>query len=171
MKNILMIIAPTEFRDEEYFKPREIFENEGFDVITASKGVQIAKGKLGGTTRVDLDIDEVDVADYDAIVFVGGMGALVYKGNEIIDEIITEAQIQDKLICAICIAPTILAENGILKGKKATVWDENGEQSKLFETKGVHYTGDRVTVAGNFVTGNGPDAAKEFAKKIVEILN
>lgn len=172
MNKILMIVAPTEFRDEEYFIPKYVFINAGFNVITASKDVNIARGKLGGITNVDIDISNVNVENYEAVVFVGGMGALVYQDDSIINNLILNASSKNKIVAAICIAPVILATSGILKNKNATVFnDKNNEQSKLLNLNGAIYTGSDVEVNGNFITANGPLAAEKFAKKIVEVLN
>jgi len=171
MKQILMIIAPKEFRDEEYFIPRDIFKKNNFKVVTASKGVDIARGKLGGVVMVDTDISNIDQIDvYSTIVFVGGMGATIYQNDKIIDELILKFSKAEKIIAAICIAPTILAYNGILSGKKATVWNSDSNQEVLFKEKNINYTNEKVTVSGNFITANGPLAAEEFANTIVNEL-
>ena len=81
-KKILMIIAFRDFRDEEYFLPKEIFEKEGFIVKTASTKKGTALGADGGEVEVDFSLDEVDVSQFDAILFVGGPGALKYLDNE-----------------------------------------------------------------------------------------
>jgi protease I len=65
---------------------------------------------------------------------------------------------------AICIAPTILAKAGVLKGKQATVWDAKGEQIAILKAAGARYTGNEVTVDALLVTGNGPNAAEEFGR-------
>ncbi len=75
---ILMVMAQNGFRDEEYEVPKSLFEKAGFEVVTASSEKGIAKGKLGAEVKVDLSFDEVNIRDYEAIVFVGGPGATVY---------------------------------------------------------------------------------------------
>jgi putative intracellular protease/amidase len=65
----------------------------------------------------------------------------------------------------------VLCLAGILTGKRATVW-EPGMPDNLttFEAKGVHYTGEPVTVDGSIVTANSPDAAEAFAQALLEQL-
>ncbi len=168
-KKVLMIIAPTDFRDEEYFEPKNIFESNGFIVDTASNGVNQAKGKLGGIANINIDIDEVEVDNYDVIVFVGGSGANQYKGNDDIGIILDDID-EGQLLCAICIAPTILAYFGKLKGVKATVWNGDGQQGKYLEDMGAIYTGADVQIDKNIVTADGPDSARKFAQTIVKLL-
>ena len=171
-KNIVMVIAPENFRDEEYLVPKEIFEKEGIKVTTASKGVKTAVGKLGARVKVDIDICEIDSTDFSAIVLVGGPGALNYKMDSILAKILEDFYMEDKLISAICIAPVILAQNRILRRKKATVWsDESRETIKFIEQKEAIYVDMLVVEDENLITANGPAAAEEFAEKIIEHLS
>lgn len=167
---VLMIIAPSEFRDEEYLVPKEIFEVRDLEVITASKDVKLAKGKLGAEVKIDLDISEVKVTDYAAVVLIGGAGALIYENDEVISKILKEAKENYILIAAICIAPRILANNGLLKGLKATAWNSDGKQSKFLEEKGAIFVDEPVVEDMSIITGNGPDVAKEFGIKVANYL-
>jgi len=166
-KKVLMIIASNDFRDEELFKPRELFIKEGMEVVLASSSLETSRGMLGGTAKPDILISEVRVEEFDVIVFVGGMGASEYWDDPIAREIVKKAVSLDKLICAICIAPVTLANAGILEGKKATVFPSEANRLK---NKGVIYTGKDVEVDGNIITAKGPQVANEFGKTIIRIL-
>jgi protease I len=166
-KSVLMIIASNNFRDEEYLHPREVLENEGAKITIASSTKKEATGMLGTKVVPDILIDEVDIDDYDAVVFVGGSGANEYWENEKAHEIAKKAYEKSKVIGAICIAPVTLARAGLLKGKKATVYTSEIENIKK---EGAIYTGNSVEVDGKIVTGDGPSAAKEFGEKIAELL-
>jgi len=166
-KSILMIIAPNNFRDEELLKPKEIFENSNAQVTIASKGVTTSSGMLGATVDVDKDISDINVADYDAIIFVGGTGASQYFDDFTAQSIAKEAYNQGKLVGAICIAPSILANAGILEGKKATAFSSEADNLR---NKGAEYTGDSVTQDGKIITASGPEAAVEFGRTIAENL-
>ena len=168
MANILMIVAPDNFRDEELFEPKKVFENAGADVVIASKGVKTARGKLGGAINVDKNIANVHVDDYDAIVFIGGPGASIFFDDGTALGLAKDAYEKGKITAAICIAPSILANAGILKGKKATAF--SSEEDNL-NAKGAVYTGRPVTADGKIITANGPGAAAEFGKKIMEALS
>ncbi len=169
-KAIVMVVAPQDFRDEEYFIPKKIFQENKLQVITVSESVKVATGKLGGRITIDMDISRIRAKDYDSIVFVGGPGAKQFIGDMNINSLVNEFVNQNKLVCAICIAPLILAKAGVLKNRKATVWDGDGEHYKIFQSLEIDYKKDGVVYDGQFVTGNGPEVASEFAEKIVEIL-
>lgn len=168
-KNILMIIAPVGFQELEYSIPKNIFLNEGFYVKTASTE-KVAQSHIGNEQIVDLDISEVNVSNYDAIVFIGGPGAPDYQKNDFALNICKDAIEKNKLLCAICIAPTILAKAGVLQNKKATVWNGNGEPEKILEEFGAKFTNEEVTIDGKIITANGPSAAEKFANTILKKL-
>ncbi len=71
-KKVLMVIAPDQFRDEEYLEPRRILEVRGCAVTVASTSIEPATGMLGAVVKPDTTIDKVKAADFDAVVFVGG---------------------------------------------------------------------------------------------------
>src|SRR3989338_8305045 len=101
---------------------------------------------MGSTTKTTLSLKEVNISNFDIIVFVGGPGAPVYQTNQDALRIAKESITSNKLLCAICIAPTILAVAGVLKGKKATVWNEDKQQQAFIEKYGAIYTGAPVTI-------------------------
>ncbi|PKP54578.1 MAG: 50S ribosomal protein L32e [Candidatus Altiarchaeales archaeon HGW-Altiarchaeales-3] len=169
-KNILMIIAPENFRDEELKTPKDIFENNGAKVTIASTGTKVARGQRGMKVKPDITISEVNVDDYDTVIFVGGTGAQEHLwDNESVRNLAKEFNKKGKLTGAICLAPVILAKAGILKNKTATVFKSDDTMSE-FESNNVKYSKRRVVVSDNIITGNGPEAANEFAGAVVEAM-
>jgi protease I len=168
MGNVLMVIAPENFRDEELLHTKEELERAGVETTITSSKTGEAKGKLGARVNVALKLDQVKVDDYDAVVFVGGSGSAIYFNDRRALSIASEAFKKGKKVCAICIASVILANAGVLKGKRATVW--NGDYIEKIESKGATYTGKPVEVDGNVITANGPQAAREFGRTIARAL-
>ena len=169
-KKILMIIAPKNFRDEEYFIPKDIFLEKHFKITTASLNTSIATGKLGGTANIDIDISEINSKEYDALVLIGGSGAMIYSKNLILNKKINEFYQQNKLVSAICIAPILLAESGVLKNKNATVWNGDKNQEIILQNNSATYVNQNVVIDKNIITANGPEAAEEFANTIIKYL-
>lgn len=172
-KSIVMLIAFKDFRDEEYFIPKQIFLAAGVKtVLTASTRVGTAIGADGGEVPVNLLIKDINVADFDAVVFIGGPGALKELDNENSYRVVRDTISQGKLLSAICISPAILAKAGALRGKKATVWTSSMDKSavKILEDNGAIFEDKSVVADGLIITGNGPSAAEEFAMKIIELL-
>lgn len=167
MKRILMIIAPINFRDEEFFRPKEVFEKKGFQVTVASKETGRATGMLGGTANASKKLEQVNMDEYDAAVFVGGSGASVYFNDETALEIARKASASNKAVGAICIAPSILANAGILEGKNATCYPS---EKRNLSAKGAVCNEKGVVADGNIVTADGPGSAEEFGNRIAELL-
>ena len=129
-KSVVMIIAKDGFRDEEFLKPKAIFEENNVKVTVASSSQGIASGMLGAKAKVEKTIDEVNPSDYDSVIFIGGTGSAEYWHNPTAHKIANNAYKENKIVAAICIAPVTLAEAGLLKGKKATVWSSEASALK-----------------------------------------
>ncbi len=164
-KRIAMIIAHRIFQDIEYNRPKEIFEKKGFEVVTASSDMSEAIGKYGGKVKPDILVKDINVDEFDAIVFVGGGGSEQYFHDPAAHKVAKEAKEKGKILSAICLAPNILANAGLLNGIKATCWDSDN-----LKEKGADYTGNLVEKVGKIITGKNPDAAIEFGNTIVDDL-
>lgn len=169
---IAMIIAFEDFRDEEYFTPRGIFEMGGAEVKVVSNQLGTAHGADGGDVNVDIKLSDLNVSDFDAIVFIGGPGALTHLDNKDGYKVAKDTVAQNKILSSICISPLILAKAGVLEGKKATVWTSALDKSaaKILEENGAVFQGEDVVQDGNIITASGPPAAAQFAQKILESL-
>lgn len=166
-KRVVMVIAKKDFRDEELFEPKKIIEQAGGKVTVASSSLNEAKGMLGKTCKPDILVKDINVDEFDAVVFVGGTGASEYWNDSTAIAIAKSAAEKKKLLAAICIAPVTLANAGLLDGKKATVWESEADKLRA---KGAKYTGAAVEVGGDRITANGPEAAAEFGAAIVVAL-
>ena len=167
MAKVLMVIANSNFRDEELFHTKEEIESRGHETVIASNSLSEATGSLGGKIKPSILVKDVSFGQYDAIVFVGGSGSALYFDNSSALNLAREFYNDGKITSAICIAPSILANAGILKGKKVTCYVSEKEN---LESKGAVYTGNDVEVDGKIITANGPNSAHEFGKKIAEML-
>jgi len=166
-EKILMVLPPDQYQEEELNVPRDYFQSMGYQVHLASKGVKTATGMSGERTEVDLDLDEVKLSDYIAVVFVGGEGIYSQELNRDPDyqKIAKSASAQKKIVGAICLGPWILADAGLLKGKKATA-----SETDHIKSKGAIVSDDAVVQDGKIITANGPSASQEFAEAVVAAL-
>ncbi|MGE4385315.1 MAG: DJ-1/PfpI family protein [Endomicrobiaceae bacterium] len=167
MKKIVFVVAPKVFRDEEYAEPKSILEKAGINVITASTVIGEIYGKIKIKAQSEILVSDISVNDYDAVFFVGGSGSSIYFHDSFVHKLINDFYNAGKIVSAICSASVILANSGILNGKKATVFP--GDAQALIEA-GANYTAKDVETDGNIITGNGPAAAKKFAEQLVKVL-
>jgi len=168
MKKALLIIAAIGFRDEEYFVPKDILEQNNIKVITASTIKGLCTGKLGRTTISDITLNEIKPEEYDGVFFIGGPGSYDYFNNAAAHTILKNAVKQNKIVGGICAGAAILAHAGILKGKKATSF--SGVQDDL-KANGATYTGTGLEIDGNIITSDGPHSADKFGNAIAKALN
>lgn len=167
-----LIIASKDFRDEEYFVPREILEKSGMKVMTVSDSEGKARGADGGEAKVDLTLDELQVDDFEIVAFVGGSGALDHLDAERSYEIAKGVLAKGKILGAICIAPVILAKAGVLEGKEATVWSSSMDKGPIetIEEEGANYHDRSVVMDGRIVTADGPESARKFGEVLLYAL-
>jgi protease I len=171
-KSIAMVVAFRDFRDIEYFVPRDVLMEAGAKILTISSQKGTALGADGGEVEVDLTPSEFRAEDFAAVVFIGGPGMGKNLDNKEFQEIARQTGKAGRVLAAICIAPALLAKAGQLSGRKATVWSSPLEKSaiRILEEEGASYQDEDVVVDGRIVTANGPVAAKEFAQALIDVL-
>lgn len=164
---ILMIVAFEGFRDEEYAEPKKVLETAGAEVVTASTKIGTAVGKLGLKTKVDITLDQIQVPDYDAVLFIGGPGSYQFHHDKKAHGIAQETVKAGKVLGGICAGVNTLAQAGVLKGK--TVTSFSGVKDEVIAA-GAHYTGKGIEVDGKIVTADGPGSATAFGEAVWKIL-
>ncbi len=167
MSKLLMIVPPERFRDEELFQTKEELDEAGHETVLASTKLGICTGSRGGSFYSSIVIGQINPDDFDGVIFVGGGGSKLLFSDEVAIHIAQRMHSQGKLVAAICLAPVILANAGVLAGKKATV---AGTEANTIESRGATYTGPGVTVDGSIVTANAPKSSRLFGQKINEVL-
>ncbi|MDR2666081.1 MAG: DJ-1/PfpI family protein [Endomicrobium sp.] len=168
MKKIIFVTAPEAFRDEEYYKPKKILEEVGIEVITASLKIGELNGSFGYKAMSTFTIQDISLNDFDAIAYIGGNGSNVFFDNLYALELANNFFKSKKPIASICIAGVILANAGILRDRKATVFSD-GKASLI--KRGAIYTGVPLEIDGNIITANGPEVAEDFGRAIVKVMN
>ena len=166
-KKIVMIIGSRMFHDLEFLESKEIFDREGAHVVIASSTLSeaIGMGMYRLKVKPEILIHDIQVKDFDAVVFVGGPGAHEYSSDRLAHKIVKQTLDQGKILAAIHLAPEILANAGVLKGRHAVAY-----MSYNIKNKGAIVTDKMVERDGNIITGRSQGAAKEFAEAIVSAL-
>jgi protease I len=172
---VVFIIAPEGFKDEELIVPMKIVKEEGIHVDIASTIIGECIGAEGTIVESNKVLGEINVLEYDGIVFIGGPGTILIRKQAFALSIARESNEQKKVLGAICWAPTILAKSHTMKGRKATVWKgmdvEYGKTTdQVLEMFGVTFVDEDVVVDYNIITSNGPQSAKKFGKELVKLL-
>ena len=142
----------------------DIVRRAGIDITTISiSDKKEVAGAHGITFLADAKKDEVDFSTLDGIVLPGGMPGTINLGaDETVDKVIREFAAGGKLVAAICAAPSVLGQAGLLNGKHATSYP--GFEPKL---TGAVTSKDPVVQDGNVITSRGMGTAIAFALEIV----
>ena len=169
MKTVGFIISNQNFRDEELFYPLDILEAKGIKNIIISLEKKECFGKLGAKIEPDLALEDVNINDFDAIVFVGGAGCRDFWYNNIAHKICQDMKNSKKLLASICSSVATLAYAGVLNGVRANSFKTERE---ILKDNGAILSDDGLVFdeKHKILTANGTEMAKDFGKKILEIL-
>lgn len=137
--------------------------NIGIDMISITGSEKVC-GSHNIEIKADLLIEAANLSEYDMIVLPGGMpGTKNLAKHEGVKAAILSFKEAGKKLAAICAAPTVYGEMGLLKDKTACCY--GGMEDGL---KGANVSFDNVCVDGQFITSRGMGTAIEFGLKIVE---
>ena len=147
----------------EAIAPIDFFGRAGVEFKTVAVNGRQAVSKHGVGITADMNIDELQLDDtLTGVVLPGGMpGTNNLYACEKVREAVKFADDNGKLVCAICAAPYVLGELGVLAGKKATCYP--GFEKHL---KGAVVTDAGVVADGNAITARGAGVAWQFGAAI-----
>ena len=165
MKSALVVFADG-FEEIEALGVVDVLRRLGVNVTTAALNWKRATGSHGVEVNTDASLGEACMGDYDVVVLPGGMpGASNLAADEQVKDLLARTAERGAVIAAICAAPFILAEHGLLQGKKFTMYP--GFDERL---GGLRYEDAPALTDGNIITGTGPGLFFDFACAIAEKL-
>ncbi len=164
------ILASHEFEQSELEVPLKKLKEAGATVHVVSPEQGTIKGwadkDWGYPVKVDRQLGDVSVDDYDAIILPGGqINPDVLRINEQALEFIRAFFDQKKVVAAICHAPWLLIETGIVRGRRATSY--HSIKTDLINA-GAQWGNSPVVVDQGIVTSRHPGDLDVFSAKIIE---
>jgi len=166
MAKVIVIVADG-FEEIEAVSVIDILRRADVEVSVTGIKDGYATGAQNIVIRPDTTLEDIDEDDYDMVVLPGGtVGARNINKSREADLLIRKFAEEEKYIAAICAAPYVLAEKGILKGCMATSYP--GFREKV--EKDSEYVEAVVVVDENIITSRGPATAAEFGFTLVELL-
>lgn len=167
-KSILFILPKKDFNEVEFLTTKRILEKGGCKIFVASDAVTFCEGKNGLKFKNDVSFFNLNENNFSAIVFTGGSGVKEYWHNRELLKTVLKFHQKKKIIAAICSAPVILANAGILKNNEATCYPD--DKQELLKN-GAVYKEVNVVVRKNIITGKDAASSEEFAEAILNKLN
>jgi protease I len=166
----ILILATNGFEQSELEVPRDRLKAAGATVHVVSPEKGEIKGwdkkDWGHPVKVDRTLDEVSADEYDAIVLPGGqINPDLLRVNDKALALIKAFYQQKKIVAAVCHAPWLLIETGIIKGRKATSY-------KSIKTDcinaGAKWEDSQVVTDNGIITSRNPGDLEAFSNKIIE---
>ena len=163
---VYVFLAPG-FEEIEALAVVDVLRRAELDVLTVGVGEDFVIGSHQIPVACDIAEKSLILDEKtEAIVLPGGMpGTLNLEKSETVQNAIDWAIQNEKLVCAICAAPSILGHKGLLNGKNATCFP--GFEEELF---GADISKDYVVKDDNIITARGMGSAIEFGLQIAEVL-
>lgn len=163
---MVYVLLGNGFEEVEAITAIDYLRRAKIGVATVGISGKEITGGHGICVIADIEIGEMDLTDLDMIVLPGGLGGVAaISGCEQAKQAIRFAWKNGKFVAAICAAPTILGEMGLLEGKEATCYP--GCEDKL---DGAIYKEAAALVDGNLITGASAGCAEQFAYFLIEAL-
>ncbi|MEN3261434.1 type 1 glutamine amidotransferase domain-containing protein [Sodalis endosymbiont of Spalangia cameroni] len=171
MSKKIAVLITDEFEDSEYTSPAQTYKQAGHQVVTIEKQAgNTVTGKKGeATVTIDKGIDDVQAADFDALLLPGGHSPDSLRGDDRFVNFTRAFADSGKPIFAICHGPQLLISADVVRGKKMTavkpiVVDLKNAGADFF---------DKEVVVDNdtLVTSRTPDDLPAFNRESLRILN
>lgn len=163
---MIYLMLADGFEITEALTTVDVLRRAKLDVLTVGVYNKQVTASCNITVTADITADEVELDRLDAVILPGGIpGTPNLEKSDFVQKTLDFALENDKWICAICAAPSILAHKGILDGKNATCYPG----CEANEDK-VNYTGEFAVCDGKVITGKGAGCTINFALLIAENL-
>ena len=166
----ILVITTHGFEQSELEFPRDQLRAKGAEVHVATLDGKAVKGwegsDWGREAEADLRIADADPAAYDALVIPGGqINPDLLRVEEDVLSLVRRFHDSGKVIAAVCHAPWVLVEAGIVKGRDMTSY---GSIRTDVINAGANWTDAEVVADNGIVTSRNPGDLKAFVAKIVE---
>lgn len=155
------------FEEVEALTPLDYLRRAGIEVTSVGVGSSVVTGAHGISVTADCLLEDLlDSLSFDMLILPGGLeGTQNLAKNKRVQKLLFLAAEQKQPIAAICAAPSILGNLGLLEGKRAVCYP--GFESEL---KGARFTKAPVVWDENIITAIGAGAAQQFAFALIEVL-
>lgn len=166
MKNVVVFLAPG-FEECEALITVDLLRRAKLDTTMVSiHNTDEVTGSHNITVKADKKLNDLSDELFDAVVLPGGMPGTTYlMESKRVCELVVEHFNQNRLVAAICAAPSVLGELQLLQGKKATCFP--GFENQLH---GAEVLNQKAVTDQNIITAKGLGAAVEFSHAIISFL-
>lgn len=160
---MIYVFLADGFEETEAITPIDMLRRAGKEVVTAGVGSKTVTGSHGIPVVCDITIEEAKKDGLEMIVLPGGMpGTKNLDASDKVHEFIDLCAENNIFIGAICAAPSVIGQMGLLNGRNAVCYP--GFEDRL---KGAHILDVPAVKDGNIITARGAGAALEFSYELI----
>lgn len=165
MKTRVLCLLADGFEEIETVAPVDVLRRAGLEVVMASiNGRTTLTGRSGIQLIADVLLESVSPDGFDVLLIPGGPGVKALRADGRAALLAGEFNRDGKRVAAICAAPTVLADAGLLEGRRFTAhFSVRDEIPQLLSN-------ERVVVDGRIITARGAGTALEFGLALVAEL-
>lgn len=149
------------FEEEEATAPFALLRRAKADLTIASNNTTVVGNHNIAYTNIT-SLNEVNFGEYGCLIIPGGPHYKFLRESQLVHNIITHFITNNKIVCAICAAPTIIGDLGFLRGKNYTCF------TSMNKDFGGTYMDSGVVVDGNLITAKSVAYSLDFAYAIIE---
>jgi len=163
MKKRVLCLLNDGFEEIEVVTPVDLLRRADIEVVIAAMGDRTATGRGGIRIEADVLLSDINPSGFDMLFIPGGPGVGDLRQDGRAAELAKEFSAAEKAVAAICAAPLILMDAGLLEGRRFTAY-----QSVREELGGG--LDERVVVDGELITSCGAGTALDFAMALITYL-
>lgn len=163
MKPRVLCLLADGFEEIELVAPADLLRRAGVEVVIASLHGRSATGRNGIRIEADAALADLQAERFDLLLIPGGPGVGELRRDGRAAALARDFHAAGKPVAAICAAPLVLADAGLLASRRFSAHD-----SVRNELPGA--AGERVTEDGNLITSRGAGTAIDFGLALVARL-
>ena len=158
--SILLILPAKDFNEEEYLVSTKALEKVGVKIFIASDSNFLCIGSGGLKVKNDIQFYNMHESNFDGLIIIGGKGTRDYWNNQVLISTVQKFVKNKKPVGAICSAPIILANAGVISCCATCYPDDRAE----IERQGISYNDESVVSSKKIITARDPSSTAEFIK-------
>lgn len=167
MSRIACVLA-DDFEDSEFCEPRDGLLERGHDLVIIGSRSGEVTGKHGTTVEIDAVASDVSADQFDGLLIPGGFSPDRLRTDDSVVDLVAKLMARDLPVAAVCHAPSLLIEAGVVDGRTMTSWPSIRTDLR---NAGATVVDEELVRDGNLITSRKPDDLPAFVEALLGALD